>query len=219
MAPFSFLYKKPPQQQQQTPQQQQAPAQPSTPAPSTPAPTPTPSTGKKVRRKGTGLSTTGYTIFSAEHNKIVSENYFNLFYQIRRVFWSFFNFSQKVAFRVLSFLIFGFPRYVRKPRSTFWRIVAADRTQMEGARWGWEENLRGSGQSKGGRGRKNLGGQTKGRRKTTQGIRNGDRKHWLDSNQGTCQVFVKNRDIVKYLYSVSQFCVHSGAIELLPLFD
>merc|ERR1712003_549835 len=38
-----------------------------------PAVLPSPLRTKKVRRKGTGLSTTGYTIFSAEHNKIVRQ--------------------------------------------------------------------------------------------------------------------------------------------------
>ena len=53
--------------------QQQPPPAPATPV-AQPMQTTTPvaSGRKKTSRKGTGLSTTGYTIFSAEHNKQVS---------------------------------------------------------------------------------------------------------------------------------------------------
>ena len=53
--------------------QQQPPPAPATPVaqPMQPTTTPVASGRKKTSRKGTGLSTTGYTIFSAEHNKQV----------------------------------------------------------------------------------------------------------------------------------------------------
>ena len=49
--------------------------------------TPVASGRKKTSRKGTGLSTTGYTIFSAEHNKQVNEILLShgtkMFFQVR----------------------------------------------------------------------------------------------------------------------------------------
>ena len=71
---FSELFKK----QQAPPPTQTTPA---TPINNSTVATPGTSS-KKVRRKGTGLSTTGYTIFSAEHNKIVSLNFSDFFNEI-----------------------------------------------------------------------------------------------------------------------------------------
>ena len=73
---FSSLYRQahpqpPPQPTPVTPAQPATPINnQSTSQSSTATPT-TSTTGKVKRRKGTGLSTTGYTIFSAEQNKIV----------------------------------------------------------------------------------------------------------------------------------------------------
>ena len=72
---YLFLTLKKPIAQQQPP-----------PAPATPVAqpiqttTPVASGRKKTSRKGTGLSTTGYTIFSAEHNKQVNDFFFRFFF-------------------------------------------------------------------------------------------------------------------------------------------